>query len=99
MTNVTLKKYIEKLTQEVENKISDEFPSKFFYGNRQLDSLGFLHVIRDYGTVLLALSPVVRETSFAASDFVEFINYVLNLEIVVAITGDNTGVNKSIANM
>ncbi|XP_036367828.1 uncharacterized protein LOC118767407 [Octopus sinensis] len=114
ITNVALKKYMEKLTQEVEKKISDELPSKFLL---VIDgwTKGSTHFIglfasyscnyqNDYCTVLLAFSPMVSETSITASDYVEFIEYVLsvynkNLENVVAITGDNTEVNKSIANL
>ncbi|CAI9721547.1 XP_014786661.1PREDICTED: uncharacterized protein LOC106880990 [Octopus vulgaris] len=114
MTNVTLKKYLEKLTQEVEKKISDELPSKVSF---VIDgwTKGLMHFTglfascsynyqNDYCTVLLAFLPMVSETSFAASDYVEFIENVLsiynkNLENVVAITGDNTEVNKSVANL
>ena len=55
-------------------------------------------------TVLTVFSPLVIETSFTAFDHVKFIENVLslfnkNLENVVAITGDNAEVNKSIANL
>ncbi|CAI9724206.1 XP_036367828.1uncharacterized protein LOC118767407 [Octopus vulgaris] len=114
MTNVILKKYMEKLTQEAEKKISDELPSKFslVIDDWTKGSTHFIGLFASYSrkyqnyycTVLLAFSPMVSEKSITTSYYVEFIEYVLsvynkNLENVVAITGDNTEVNKSIANL
>lgn len=114
MTNVTLKKYMEKLVREVEQKISDDLPNIFSlvidgWTKRSTHFIGLFASYpcnnqNGYCTVLLAFSPMVSETSFTASDHVEFIEYVLsvynkNLENVVAITGDNAEVNKSIANL
>ncbi|CAI9729023.1 XP_014786661.1PREDICTED: uncharacterized protein LOC106880990 [Octopus vulgaris] len=105
---------MEKLNQELDKKISEELPSKvslvidgWTKGSKYLIGLFASYSCNyqnDYCTVSLVFSPMVSETSFTASDYVEFIEYVLsvynkNSENVVAITGDNTGVNKSIANL
>ncbi|CAI9729994.1 Hypothetical predicted protein [Octopus vulgaris] len=106
MTNVTLKKYLTKLTQEVEKKTSDELPIKFSLvidvRTKGLFASYSCNYKNDYCTASLSFSPMVSEISFIASDYIESIEYVLsvydkNLENVVAITEDNTEVN-TIAN-
>ena len=87
MTNVTLKKYMEKLVYEVEKKISDDLPNTFSlviddWTKGSTHFIGFFasylcNIQNGYCTVLLAFSPMVSETSFTASDHVEFLEYVL----------------------
>ena len=114
MTNLTLKMYMEKLIQIVKNKISYELPDKFSLVIERWtkESTHFIGLCasypynnqKGYRTIFLAFSPLLSEISSTASDYVEFIKYVLslfnkNLENVVAITGDNAEVNKFIANL
>ena len=114
MNNVTLKKYMTKLTLEVEKKITKELPGKFAL---IIDgwSKGSTHFVglfasypwnnrNGYRTALLTFSPLENETSFTAADHVDFIKYTLsiyekNLENVVALIGDNAEVNKSMAKL
>lgn len=113
----TLMKYMSKLTKRVENHIARILPSKFAIvldGWSHLDT----HYIAifatfqckenndmlPYSNVLLALSPLLDETTLSATSHQETIKYILSVynktwENVVALTGDNVSTNKALAGL
>ena len=104
---------MEKLTCQVEKKISHDLPDKFAlvidgwtYGSTHFIGLFALYTYNQngYHTALLGFSPMMSETFFTGADHVELIQYILSvfnksLANVVAIIGDNAELNKSTANL
>ncbi|GAB1602785.1 hypothetical protein Ahia01_000558600 [Argonauta hians] len=113
MSNVTLKKYMNKLSSEVEKRISKELPGKFAliidgWSKKSNHFVGLFASYpwsdkKGYRSALLSFLPLINET-LTASDLVDFISYTLSLygksfENVVAIICDNAEVNKSITKL
>ena len=112
ITVKTLKKYMEKLSQRVENKISNMLPDKFVVVFDCWTN-GDTHYLAMYGSFpnstelgheqcLLAFTPFEDETSQGCSNHLELFRFVLNVfkkseKNVVALVGDNCSTNIALA--
>ena len=110
----TLKKYMTKLTNAVELKISASLPDKFalvFDGWSSKDT-HYVSIFATYPSfcssgyekVLLGFSPLDDEEALNAENHVDFIKFVLgvfdkSMDNVVCLTGDNCATNLKIAKL
>ena len=111
----TLKKYMDRVTKRVEQKISSLLPEKFsiVLDGWTKKSTHFVAVFAvypvdtelGYESVLLGFSPLLCETNFGAKNHHELLEWTLELygknieNNVVALIGDNAEVNKALANL
>lgn len=115
----SLTKYMSLLTHRVERHISACLPDKFAividgWTNCETHYLAVFGTYpcheheenngKNYSSVLLAVSPLLDETTLTASAHEETISYILSVydkswENVVAIIGDNVSTNKALASL
>ena len=98
------------VTKEVENKISTIFPDRYslIIDGWTNASTHYFRVFASFspnqsysGKVLLGFSPLLSESSLSASEYYEFLKYVLelyekSLDNVVCLVCDNCEVNKAL---
>ena len=106
-------KYIQLLTENVEQKLSQLLPSKFalIFDGWTADTTHYLAIFatfpkdneQGYEERLLTLSPMSDEITLCANQHHEFLTYTLHLynsswSNVVCLIGDNIQTNKALAN-
>lgn len=109
----TFMRYLPRLTELVEKKISNLLPQTFaiVFDGWTAGTTHYLGVFASfpqqdgtaYSTRLLGFSPIGDEISLSAEEHIEYLRYVLELfqftfENVICIIGDNCNTNKSISN-
>lgn len=110
----TLLKYVENLTELVEKKLSQLLPEKFAlildgWSTTNTHYIGIMAIFRSentngYSSVLLGLSPLENEETQCANEHYDLLNYVLGIygkgvANVVALIGDNRGTNRSLSRL
>lgn len=110
----TLLKYVENLTELVEKKLSQLLPEKFAlmldgWSTTNTHYIGIMAIFRSentngYSSVLLGLSPLENEETQCANEHYDLLNYVLGIygkgvANVVALIGDNCATNRSLSRL